>query len=385
MNLKKLGRTFWVIAAVAIMAMVLQGCGGDDDNGGGISPEDQARLDALDALEAEVPEGQELTVEYLMMLLGDAETLEELEAEVPEGQELTVSYLMGLIADSGALSDLDVDALEMALAALPEGMQELTAANLTALVTAYNMMTEAPPAQADADRAMGEALATALDTAKATVAATGLFDDDSGADFLGGTDDGITAMHDGDMVSVTITDTGDSRTGSFTKQMDGPMMIGGWDGSMWMRDPDAPEEADDEHDMMAQYAVVYTDIMMPTPMEANDANYTGTTVTAEGAVTIAADDASLAASDMFPAAPAMEGDTNEREYSADDTGTADVDESAEFAGTLQGGMGMFECTSVLMAVGLGGQQRRRIHLRRGHGPSTFDEDAMVERAWAPTT
>ena len=30
MNLKKLGRTFWVIAAVAIMAMVLQGCGGDD-------------------------------------------------------------------------------------------------------------------------------------------------------------------------------------------------------------------------------------------------------------------------------------------------------------------------------------------------------------------
>ena len=34
MNLKKLGRTFWVIAAVAIMAMVLQGCGGDD----GVSP-----------------------------------------------------------------------------------------------------------------------------------------------------------------------------------------------------------------------------------------------------------------------------------------------------------------------------------------------------------
>ena len=31
MNLRKLGRTFWVIAAVAIMAMVLQGCGGDDD------------------------------------------------------------------------------------------------------------------------------------------------------------------------------------------------------------------------------------------------------------------------------------------------------------------------------------------------------------------
>ena len=34
MNLKKLGRTFWVIAAVAIMAMVLQGCGGDD----GVNP-----------------------------------------------------------------------------------------------------------------------------------------------------------------------------------------------------------------------------------------------------------------------------------------------------------------------------------------------------------
>ena len=37
MNLRKLGRTFWVIAAVAIMAMVLQGCGGDDNGDGGIS------------------------------------------------------------------------------------------------------------------------------------------------------------------------------------------------------------------------------------------------------------------------------------------------------------------------------------------------------------
>ena len=32
MNLKKLGRTLGMVAAVAIMAMVLQGCGGDDDN-----------------------------------------------------------------------------------------------------------------------------------------------------------------------------------------------------------------------------------------------------------------------------------------------------------------------------------------------------------------
>ena len=34
MNLKKLGRMFWVIAAVAMLAMVLQGCGGGNGNGG---------------------------------------------------------------------------------------------------------------------------------------------------------------------------------------------------------------------------------------------------------------------------------------------------------------------------------------------------------------
>jgi hypothetical protein len=127
------------------------------------------------------------------------------------------------------------------------------------------------------------------------------------------------------------------------KQMEYPMMIAGWDGSMWMRDPDAPEEADDEHDMMSQYAVVYTDIEAPTPMDANEANYNGTTVSADGEVTIVADDAPFAASDMFPATP-MEGDTAERTYKSDDTDTEDTDESAKFAGTLQGGMGMFECT-----------------------------------------
>ena len=34
MNLKKSGRILWIVAAVAMLAMVLQGCGGDD----GVSP-----------------------------------------------------------------------------------------------------------------------------------------------------------------------------------------------------------------------------------------------------------------------------------------------------------------------------------------------------------
>jgi hypothetical protein len=41
---------------------------------------------------------------------------------------------------------------------------------------------------------------------------------------------------------------------------------------MWMRDPDAPEDADDKHDMMSEYVVVYTDIMAPDPMPFNTAN-----------------------------------------------------------------------------------------------------------------
>ena len=60
MNLKKLGRTFWVIAAVAIMAMVLQGCGGDD----GVSP--STHMDVEDERDM-----YKARAEQLQALLGD--------------------------------------------------------------------------------------------------------------------------------------------------------------------------------------------------------------------------------------------------------------------------------------------------------------------------
>jgi hypothetical protein len=49
-------------------------------------------------------------------------------------------------------------------------------------------------------------------------------------------------------------------------------MIDGWDGSMWKRDLDAPKDDDAEHDMMSEYAVVYTDIQAPDPKPFNTAN-----------------------------------------------------------------------------------------------------------------
>jgi hypothetical protein len=121
--------------------MVLQGCGGDDNNGG-ISAEDQARLDVLDALEDALPEGQELTVAYLVALLGDAEDLDDLEAVVPMDESLTVQYLMSLIGDAEALENLDVPALMAELAKLPDTMQ-LNAATIMTLVDAYNENKEA--------------------------------------------------------------------------------------------------------------------------------------------------------------------------------------------------------------------------------------------------
>ena len=133
MNLKKLGRTFWVIAAVAIMAMVLQGCGGDD----GVSPtthEDlQSMHDELDrrlkALMAALPEGTELTPTTLMALAGRADiTQADYNALMMAlgDMELTPATLMALagraditqadyMALANALGDmtLDVATLEM--------------------------------------------------------------------------------------------------------------------------------------------------------------------------------------------------------------------------------------------------------------------------------
>ena len=59
MNLKKLGRTFWVIAAVAILAMVLQGCGGDDDDGISKSMHDQVVMER-DELQEELADLQDM-------------------------------------------------------------------------------------------------------------------------------------------------------------------------------------------------------------------------------------------------------------------------------------------------------------------------------------
>jgi hypothetical protein len=238
--------------------------------------------------------------------------------------------------------------------------------------------------QSPADREMGKALAMALDMAKGD-ATTMMFDDDAEGrpNFLGGTIDGtansITAKRDGAMVTVTVTDTGGTpaRTDDFEMQMDGPMMIGDgmtWNGSMHMRDPDADE---DDHDMMAEYVAVYTDIKAPTPMAINDDNFNGsddTIIDREVDISTAADsdDLALAASPSFPAAPA-EGSTTK---TFEDDAATDDDER-EFAGTLQGGAGMFACTAdCTVTVNSKGE----ITAFAGTWSFTWDKDVKIDVA-----
>ena len=149
MNLKKLGRTLWVIAAVAIMAMVLQGCGGDDN---GVSQDQQDNLDLLQALRGvELPEGMELTVASLMALAGRADISQadhQALVDALGGMELTPATLMMLAGRADITQDA-YDALEMALGGMTldsatlmmlADRANISQANYQALVTALGGM-----------------------------------------------------------------------------------------------------------------------------------------------------------------------------------------------------------------------------------------------------
>ena len=128
MNLKKTGRTYWVIAAVAMLAMVLQGCGGDDSNG--ISQDQQAMLDELAALKA---------------------------VDLPGGMMLTPATLAALAARADISQD-DYDALAAALGDMP-----LNVATLEALVAHADITPEAVQALRDALQTAQDDLKTAQD------------------------------------------------------------------------------------------------------------------------------------------------------------------------------------------------------------------------------
>ena len=80
MNLRKLGRMLGVIAAVAILAMVLQGCGGDSDDGISQDMYDTLRTDydaALELIGDEEDPAPESLRGQVAMLMGRADITPE--------------------------------------------------------------------------------------------------------------------------------------------------------------------------------------------------------------------------------------------------------------------------------------------------------------------
>ncbi len=121
---------------------------------------------------------------------------------------------------------------------------------------------EGPSAQEQT--AMANAIATALDAAKMTIAAgntgAGEFTDPQQVSPV------VMATHDGTMATVSVTETGTptggstARSGDFAMQDEGPAMIAGWTGAKFMRGT------------ATEYLTVYTDVTAPTPSAFNTAN-----------------------------------------------------------------------------------------------------------------
>ena len=135
MNLKKLGRTLWVIAAVAILAMVLQGCGGDDNGGISQSMHDQVVMER-DELMDDVDELQTQLMALLTALgasdnMGAMAEITQLQMDLMNLQSAldsdgdTAAALMEINRITMRLGELEVDVTKAETAAAQMKMMML--------------------------------------------------------------------------------------------------------------------------------------------------------------------------------------------------------------------------------------------------------------------
>ncbi len=125
MNLKKLGRTFWVIAAVAMLAMVLQGCGGDD-NGVDQSLHDTVTMER---------DGLQMQINALVAALGAT--------DVAGATDEISSLQMSLQAIQAALGTTDPAMVQNQISQLQADLKKLQDAEKERMDTANDMMQAA--------------------------------------------------------------------------------------------------------------------------------------------------------------------------------------------------------------------------------------------------
>ena len=181
MNLNKYGRWSGIVAAVAMLAMVLQGCGGDD-GGSGISQDmydalqadyDQAVSDRDAAMAARMAAMEaQMTAETERDAAMEGQTAAEA-AQVAAEARATAAVAAQAVADAAAATArqaaMDAEAAQMvAEAALEDAEDEAAAANLNVV------RAEAAQAIAESAQMAAEAAQMRAETAQATAEAAAM-------------------------------------------------------------------------------------------------------------------------------------------------------------------------------------------------------------------
>ncbi len=278
------------------------------------------------------------------------------------------------IADAANLSDDEKAAFSAKIDADDTGLQAMLDAEEKTIMAAR----ETAKTMAAEGMARSNGLAMALDAAKAT-AADGTFDD-AGTDrpdlFNTGTNtgDGVTAMHDGSKVTLTVTETTNTARGAITKQDAGPASISGWTGQNFTRG-----DADDD---MVGHFTVYTDIDAPKGMAFNAANLQAALGLASaptvGGTTVAptydlpADNTDGVYDYVMWGSAARPSITDTTD--ADDD--PDVD-ARSFTGSLAGAMGKFECEGTATTCALTFNEKDMIATLVGTWEFTANRGAKV--------
>ena len=284
------------------------------------------------------------------------------------------------IADAANLSDDEKAAFSAKIDAEDTGLQAMLDAEEKTIMAAR----ETAKTMAAEGMARSNGLAMALDAAKATVTADGTFDDTAHGVFDTGTNsaDGVTAMHDGSKVTITVTETpagetpaADATTYPVTKQDAGPAGISGWTGQNFTRGDEATDDT-------IEHLTVYTDIAAPKGMAFTAANL-------GDALGLAADP-TVGGTTVAPTY-SLPTDNTDGVYdyvmwgssarpSITDTTDADDDpdvDARSFTGSLAGAMGKFECEGTATTCALTFNEKDMIATLVGTWVFTANRGAKV--------
>ena len=171
MNLKKSGRMLWIVAAVAMLAMVLQGCGGDDGVSQGLH--DDVVMDNDELMAALAAANAEVT--RLNGLLGDADdpAADSIRGMLAAANANVMSLTGMLETANGSVTSLTGD-LETANASVMSLTGELETANgnvmsLTGELETANGMVTSLTGELETANGMVTSLTAELGTANADV------------------------------------------------------------------------------------------------------------------------------------------------------------------------------------------------------------------------